>query len=107
MTEASFAVEDLQRWSFRGEAGGGQAWETGDGQGRRHSAAAEGAKEWQWEAPPKDGFHVLRHTWASIMLPAGKSVATPADGSAAPFRLSRLVTMLASCRRPEARDVLP
>ncbi|MFE9308206.1 tyrosine-type recombinase/integrase [Streptomyces sp. NPDC006706] len=36
----------------------------------------EGAKKWQWEAAPKDGFHVLRHTYASIMLEAGESVVT-------------------------------
>ncbi|MFF3366628.1 tyrosine-type recombinase/integrase [Streptomyces misionensis] len=35
---------------------------------------AEGAKPWQWAAAPKDGFHVLRHTYASIMLEAGESV---------------------------------
>ncbi|GGZ39684.1 hypothetical protein GCM10010365_70620 [Streptomyces poonensis] len=34
------------------------------------------AKKWQWEAAPKDGFHVLRHTYASIMLEAGESVVT-------------------------------
>ncbi|MFI0742923.1 tyrosine-type recombinase/integrase [Streptomyces sp. NPDC021100] len=34
------------------------------------------AKQWQWEAAPKDGFHVLRHTYASIMLEAGESVVT-------------------------------
>jgi hypothetical protein len=39
---------------------------------------AEGAKDWQWEAAPKDGFHVLRHTYASIMLAAGESVVTVA-----------------------------
>jgi len=37
---------------------------------------AEGAKAWQWAAVPKDGFHVLRHTYASIMLEAGESVVT-------------------------------
>ncbi|GAB2448549.1 tyrosine-type recombinase/integrase [Streptomyces incanus] len=37
---------------------------------------AEGAKQWQWEAAPKDGFHVLRHTCASIMSEAGESVVT-------------------------------
>ncbi|MDT9693580.1 site-specific integrase [Streptomyces sp. P9(2023)] len=37
---------------------------------------AEGAKAWQWAAAPKDGFHVLRHTYASIMLEAGESVVT-------------------------------
>ncbi|MBT2488541.1 site-specific integrase [Streptomyces sp. ISL-96] len=36
----------------------------------------KGAKPWQWEAAPKDGFHVLRHTYASIMLEAGESVVT-------------------------------
>ena len=34
------------------------------------------AKKWQWEAAPKDGFHLLRHTYASIMLEAGESVVT-------------------------------
>lgn len=37
---------------------------------------AAGAKSWQWAAAPKDGFHVLRHTYASIMLEAGESVVT-------------------------------
>ncbi|MEU0133307.1 tyrosine-type recombinase/integrase [Streptomyces sp. NPDC006296] len=37
---------------------------------------AEGAKAWQRAAAPKDGFHVLRHTYASIMLEAGESVVT-------------------------------
>lgn len=37
---------------------------------------AEEAKAWQWAAVPKDGFHVLRHTYASIMLGAGESVVT-------------------------------
>ncbi|WP_329558934.1 site-specific integrase [Streptomyces uncialis] len=36
----------------------------------------EGAKAWQWEAAPRDGFHVLRHTCASVMLEAGESVVT-------------------------------
>ncbi|MFF4716575.1 tyrosine-type recombinase/integrase [Streptomyces eurythermus] len=36
----------------------------------------QGAKQWQWAAAPKDGFHVLRHTYASIMLEAGESVVT-------------------------------
>ncbi|WP_405735173.1 site-specific integrase [Streptomyces sp. NBC_01537] len=36
----------------------------------------KGAKQWQWEAAPKDGFHVLRHTYASVMLEAGESVVT-------------------------------
>ncbi|WP_248003226.1 tyrosine-type recombinase/integrase [Streptomyces mirabilis] len=39
---------------------------------------AEGAKNWQWEAAPKGGFHVLRHTYASIMPEAGESVVTVA-----------------------------
>lgn len=39
----------------------------------------EGAKPWQWAAAPKDGFHMLRHTYASIMLEAGESVVTLAQ----------------------------
>lgn len=49
---------------------------------------AKGAKDWQWEAAPKDGFHVLRHIYASIMLEAGESVVTLA-------RMAR--ALLASC----------
>ncbi|WP_371648540.1 hypothetical protein [Streptomyces mirabilis] len=37
---------------------------------------AEGANPWQGAAAPKDGFHVLRHTYASIMLEAGEPVVT-------------------------------
>jgi hypothetical protein len=37
---------------------------------------AEGVKAWQWAAAPKDGFPVLRHTYASIMWEAGESVVT-------------------------------
>ncbi|MEV6740899.1 integrase [Streptomyces sp. NPDC051104] len=36
----------------------------------------KGAKKWQWEAAPTDGFRVLRHTYASIMAEAGESVVT-------------------------------
>ncbi|GHF08908.1 hypothetical protein GCM10017776_28070 [Streptomyces griseoluteus] len=36
------------------------------------------AKGWQWEAAPKAGLHVLRHTHASFMLEAGEPVVTPA-----------------------------
>ncbi|MFE0380803.1 hypothetical protein ACFW1M_35740 [Streptomyces inhibens] len=38
----------------------------------------KGAKQWQWEAAPKDGFPVLRHAQASMMLEAGESVMTVA-----------------------------
>lgn len=37
---------------------------------------AEGSKARQWAAAPKDGFHVLRHTYASIMSEAGEAVVT-------------------------------
>lgn len=39
---------------------------------------AKDAKQWQREAAPKGGFHVLRHTCASIPLEAGESVVTSA-----------------------------
>jgi hypothetical protein len=32
----------------------------------------KGAKPWQCQAAPKDGFHVLRHTHASLVPEAGK-----------------------------------
>ncbi|SFG69287.1 hypothetical protein SAMN02787118_12644 [Streptomyces mirabilis] len=38
----------------------------------------KGAKPWRWEAAPNDGFHVLRHTYAPVMLDAGESVVTSA-----------------------------
>lgn len=34
------------------------------------------SEDWQWEAAPKGGFHVLRRTYASIMPEAGESVVT-------------------------------
>lgn len=37
---------------------------------------APGAKAWQWQASHKDGFHVLRHTYASVLLEAGETVVT-------------------------------
>ncbi|MFH8616333.1 tyrosine-type recombinase/integrase [Streptomyces sp. NPDC017979] len=39
---------------------------------------AEGAKPWQWAASPKGGFHVLRHSYASMVLAAGECEVTPA-----------------------------
>lgn len=33
-------------------------------------------KPWQWEAAHRDGFHALRHTYASVVLEAGESVVT-------------------------------
>ena len=50
--------------------------EAGLGQGRGHPAREKSAKPWQWAAAPKDGFHVLRHPYASIILEAGESVVT-------------------------------
>ncbi|MQY10580.1 hypothetical protein SRB5_06910 [Streptomyces sp. RB5] len=38
-----------------------------------------GAKPWQWAAAPRDGFHVLRHTYASLVREAGESVVTLAQ----------------------------
>ncbi|MFJ8493206.1 tyrosine-type recombinase/integrase [Streptomyces sp. NPDC094038] len=67
---------------------------------------AEGAKPWQWAAAPEDGFHGLRHTYASIMLEAGESVAWR-GGSGTPRPRSPSVTMLTSCRRPAARGAPP
>ncbi|GGX30849.1 hypothetical protein GCM10010383_71480 [Streptomyces lomondensis] len=67
---------------------------------------AKGAKPWQWAAAPKDGFHVLRHTYASIMLEAGESVVTLARWLGHSSSAITLVTMLTSCRRPEARGAL-
>ncbi|MFE1382964.1 tyrosine-type recombinase/integrase [Streptomyces sp. NPDC058740] len=37
---------------------------------------AEGGESLAVAAAPKDGFHVLRHTYASIMWEAGESVVT-------------------------------
>ncbi|MFJ2832292.1 hypothetical protein ACIPC1_32835 [Streptomyces sp. NPDC087263] len=42
------------------------------------SPRANEAKRRQWAAAPKDGFHVLRHIYASLMLEAGESVVTSA-----------------------------
>ncbi|MFE9650684.1 tyrosine-type recombinase/integrase [Streptomyces sp. NPDC006365] len=39
---------------------------------------APAPRYWQWEAAPKDGFHVLRRTCASIMPEAGESAVTVA-----------------------------
>ncbi|MEV8330814.1 tyrosine-type recombinase/integrase [Streptomyces niveus] len=46
------------------------------GRGRHHPAARRGSETPAMAAAPKDGFHVLRHTYASIMLEAGESVVT-------------------------------
>ncbi|MEU7558649.1 tyrosine-type recombinase/integrase [Streptomyces eurythermus] len=67
----------------------------------------QGAKQWQWAAAPKDGFHVLRHTYASIMLEGGSPWCRWRDGSGIPLRLSPFVTMLTSCRRLVSRGARP
>lgn len=51
----------------------------GGGQSAVIPPKSEGAKAWQYEASPKDGFHVLRHTYASLQLEAGESVVTLAQ----------------------------
>lgn len=37
---------------------------------------SKGGKRWEYESARKDGFHVLRHTYASHQLEAGESVVT-------------------------------
>lgn len=66
-----------------------------------------GAKPWQWQAVPRDGFHVLRHTYASIMLEAGESVVTVARWLGHSSPTVTLVTTLISFRMPGGRDVPP
>ncbi|MER7899514.1 tyrosine-type recombinase/integrase [Streptomyces sp. NPDC096046] len=68
---------------------------------------AEGAKDWQWEAAPKDGFHVLRHTYASIMLEAGESVVTLARWLGHSSPAVTLGYYAHFSRRPEARAAPP
>lgn len=70
-------------------------------------ARAQGAKPWQWAAAPRDGFHVLRHTYASIMLEAGETVVPWLVGSRTPRPRSPSVTMLTSCQRPVVRVAPP
>ncbi|MFG2632106.1 hypothetical protein [Streptomyces sp. NPDC048473] len=60
----------------------------------------QGAKPWQWAAAPKDGFHALRHTYASVMLEAGESVVTLAQRLGTHRRRLRLATTRTSCRMP-------
>ncbi|WP_329179580.1 tyrosine-type recombinase/integrase [Streptomyces decoyicus] len=72
----------------------------------------KGAKQWQWEAAPKDGFHVLRHTYASIMLEAGESVVTVAEwlGHSSPAVTPGYYALFmpeAGSRKPEAGSRKP
>ncbi|MEW2138890.1 hypothetical protein AB0892_20215 [Streptomyces sp. NPDC005409] len=46
----------------------------------------------RWKASRKDGFHVLRHTYASVILEAGESVVTWPGGLATPARPSPSTT---------------
>ncbi|MEV8598750.1 hypothetical protein AB0465_02410 [Streptomyces griseoviridis] len=56
----------------------------------------------RWKVSRKDGFQVLRHTYASVILEAGESVVTLARwpaGSALRARRSPWTTAPTSCRR--------
>lgn len=61
----------------------------------------------RWKASREDGFHVLRHTYASVLLEAGQSTVTLArwPGHSSPTTPSTPTPT--SCRKRAARDVRP
>lgn len=55
---------------------------SGRSEGSDHDCADEetrGAEAWQWQAVPKDAFHVLRHTCAFLVPEAGEPVVALAE----------------------------
>ncbi|MFI6333724.1 hypothetical protein [Streptomyces sp. NPDC050535] len=61
----------------------------------------------RWKASRKDGFHVLWHTYASVILEAGESVVTLTRWLGLRARRSPWTTTPTSCRRPEGRGAGP
>ncbi len=83
---------------------------------RLYSPRHREPRPYRWHAPAvakelaaqKEGFQVLRHTHAQIMVQTGESVVTLACRLGHhPRRRSPSVTMLTSCPRPETRGERP